>query len=235
MIKLEDFAPESCLDDKTRALCAALDAQIDRLISDSICVLHLPRLDELSGKILDVLADQLHVDNFSPYPLSDAIKKNLIRNSIADHRLRGTPFAVEKVCDDLNHEVTLSEWFDNGDAPGWFRLDTVPFYDADIFYGWLRAVLIAKNVRSHCKVRFHHYERTALYFGIADFIRGKVKVNYLPPPDGATVKICAGIMTFIRGTIRVGIAADDHAATVIPYCGMASFIGGFIRVGKAGD
>ena len=103
-------------------------------------------------------------------------------------------------------------------------------------YEFIKWLLIERpaHLQLKCKVSPQIAESN-INIGMADFIRGKVKVNYLPPPDGATVKICAGIMTFIRGTIRVGIAADDHAATVIPYCGMASFIGGFIRVGKAGD
>ena len=204
-MKLEEFAPESCLDDKMRALCAALDAQIDKLSADSRCVLHLPRLDELSGKILDVLADQLHCDFYDSLLFDDDAKRSAIRNSIAWHRRLGTRWAVEKVCADYGQDFHITEWFEDGDPPGWFRVGTNPFYLQENYDSWLRAVLIAKNVRSWCAVRFQYDEYLASRVGIATFIHGSITVRIGTESQLAHVTAYAGVATFIHGAITARI------------------------------
>lgn len=79
-LSLSKILPQSLKhDEKFFALTKALDVQLEKLSADAKQTLFLPRLDELSGKVLDLLAWQLHVDNYSPLWLSDDTKKNLIR------------------------------------------------------------------------------------------------------------------------------------------------------------
>ena len=231
--KLIDFAPESAIDDDIRALLEALDFQLERLEKESICVVHLPRLDELSGKILDILADQLHCDFYNSLTFDEETKRQVIRDSINWHRHKGTPYAVEKVSADFKQRCDLAEWFEYGDEPAWFRINTDPFYIREDLDGWLRAVLIAKNVRSWCRLRFEHDEHGELYFGIADFIGGTTSITYAPPDTSSHFELSAGIQTFINGNIGVGIAVDNHEDTANLFAGVHTYIRGTISVGIA--
>lgn len=124
--KLSGILPRSLsYDEKFNALAKALDVQLEKLSGDVKQVLHLPRLDELDGQILDLLAWQLHVDNYTPLWLDDQTKRNLIRNSIAYHRKKGTRAAVNDVLAAFNVPVEIEEWFEADDMePYWFRATT---------------------------------------------------------------------------------------------------------------
>lgn len=125
-LSLSKILPQSLKhDEKFFALTKALDVQLEKLSADAKQTLFLPRLDELSGKVLDLLAWQLHVDNYSPLWLSDDTKKNLIRNSIAYHKRKGTRAAVNDVYKAFGNEIELEEWFEADDLePYTFRVST---------------------------------------------------------------------------------------------------------------
>ena len=84
---LTQILPDSSFfDPKMYAAAEALDDQITLFHWAIKNVLHLPRLDELSGAILDLLADQFHVDYYDSINFTDEEKRELIRESIAWHR-----------------------------------------------------------------------------------------------------------------------------------------------------
>ena len=71
-VTLLDVLPESILQDpKLNAAAEALDAQIRAVTLATREVLHLPRLDELSGNVLDFLAEQFHLDFYEPLYLTE--------------------------------------------------------------------------------------------------------------------------------------------------------------------
>ena len=62
-VTLLDVLPESILQDpKLYASAQALSAQLQAVTAATREVLHLPRLDELSGTVLDYLAEQFHLN-----------------------------------------------------------------------------------------------------------------------------------------------------------------------------
>lgn len=64
-VSLAAILPESLLQDpKIRAAAEALDVELQRLAADARLVLHVPRIDELPHEVLDLLANQFHVDFF---------------------------------------------------------------------------------------------------------------------------------------------------------------------------
>ncbi|MBR4153358.1 MAG: phage tail protein I [Selenomonadaceae bacterium] len=176
--RLTDILPESLTQDKKiTALAAALDEELLKLSEQTRLVMHLPRLDELSGRILDLLADQFHVDFYEPLFLSDEIKRNIIRQSIAWHKIKGTRRAVEMVIEMFERQVRLEEWFEYGGDPFWFRAITTPFKSDDELTTWYRRIYDAKNVRSWCQVVIEKQYAATVYAGLGHYKHGLKQIG----------------------------------------------------------
>lgn len=112
-------------------------------------ILLLPNLEYLPDDLLDELAWQWHVDAYlDTYSRSKKIK--LIRNSISDHKIRGTPAAVEKVISAVFQSGKVVEWFEYGGEPYHFRirLITEPVPDIEVIENLNDTVQVTKNTRS---------------------------------------------------------------------------------------
>jgi phage tail P2-like protein len=79
------------------------------------------RIDELEENIVDALAEDMHVDWYYPdAPLS--VKRQLVKESVEVHKHLGTPWAVKRVVAAYFDESEVTEWFDYGGEPGYFRI-----------------------------------------------------------------------------------------------------------------
>ena len=148
--KLADILPRNILADKQMyAAAEALDLELKALSYDAFQVLHIPRLDELNHDVLDTLAWQFHCDFYEPSTMSLDVKRNLIRESILLHRIKGTPQSVEDFLGYFGIKATVKENWEYGGEPYFFRLTVsdVAFLgdDGDTF---MRLVYAAKNERS---------------------------------------------------------------------------------------
>ena len=149
---LLDILPSNLIaDKKIYAAAESLNLELKKVIGKTKLVLHLPRLDELPDEVLDSLAYQYHCD-FWEEGLSREAKCNLIRNSIAWHRIKGTPAAVEQLLSNIFNEVKLEEWFNYAEGEGKpyrFRVRLGGFkQEVDEEY-ILRMINAGKNLRSH--------------------------------------------------------------------------------------
>jgi len=54
---------------------------------------------------------------------SEATKRSVVASSAALHRHKGTLGAVRRVVEPLGYLITVTEWWQTGDAPGTFRLE----------------------------------------------------------------------------------------------------------------
>ena len=95
--QIKQTLPESIkYDQKVNDICDSVQAEFDAANKDSLLVLLLPRLNELSEALVDELAWQFHVDFYRDnFPLET--KRNLVRTAIERHRKKGTPAAVEDI------------------------------------------------------------------------------------------------------------------------------------------
>ena len=149
-LSLLDILPESIRGDpQIEAAASALDAELQAVTEDIKENLLISRIDELPEKVLDLLAWQWHVDFYRPLGMDIDTKRRLIRESIAWHRIKGTPAAVEKVLAAAFVESWVEEWYEYGGSPGYFRVTisdviTDPEEQANI----LAAINSAKNERS---------------------------------------------------------------------------------------
>lgn len=200
---LVEILPTSITNDpKLKALAEALDAELVRLSAATWQVLHLPRLEELDGKILDFLAEQFHIDFWEPLYLTDAEKKNLIRTSIAWHRIKGTPAAVEQIANAAFRDAEVIEWFDyDGGRPYHFQIKTRGFKETpDKFATFLRMLYCAKNVRSWCDKIIIEYDAAELflYYGVVPVLSGEKVINISRPTD-RRIELFAGIAEIKSG------------------------------------
>lgn len=204
---LTRLLPDSILNDpKLDAAAQALDVQIFKVLAVVKDVLHLPRLDELSGTLLDLLAWQFHVDFYEPLYLSDEQKRQLIRRSVDWHRRRGTVSAVEDLCAAVFSGVQIEEWMTYGGAPYTFRLATKSFARSeDDWIAFKKMIHIAKNVRSHLDsitVDCSPEESLSLSVALAQFKTGNVTLKRSKPKDLA-LKVKVGTHVHKSGTITL--------------------------------
>lgn len=114
-------------------------------------VLLLPKLKELPDSILNELAYQFHVDFYREYFDHD-IKVKLIESSIATHKIKGTPYAVEKVCTDIFKSAKVIENWEYGGKPYHFKVSFIKEAVTDVtkIDSLMEAINSTKNVRSWC-------------------------------------------------------------------------------------
>ena len=149
-LSLLDILPENLLADKqVYAAAKSLDDELQRVTASCVEVLHLPRLDELPEAVVDLLAWQWHVDFYEP-DADIRVKRRLVRESIAWHRIKGTKSAVEGMIRTIFQGGVVTEWFDYGGEPYHFRVDllSAPKMTPENTERLLYVVNASKNVRS---------------------------------------------------------------------------------------
>lgn len=217
MARLTEILPDSLLrDERIKALAEGVDTELEKLTVAAKQVLHLPRIDELSGTILDLLAWQFHVDHYEPLWLDDATKRNLIRQSIKTHRLKGTRYAVDAVNAAFNRKVEIAEWYEYGGEPFHFRLSVAPFKSNSDLQTWLRQINEVKNVRSWVDVRFERQIEMTLYVGIARWLHGRITRQMTSSYDvgRATTTLIDGERTLIISATQVIIRYGDQEEVI---------------------
>lgn len=199
---LAEILPESIGgDEKFQAIAQALDPLLKKFASDTKLAMHLPRLDELSGTILDLLAEQFHVDNFDSINLSDDQKKFFIRHSIAHHRRKGTIAAVEDVVNQFFKSAQVQELGDY-----LFKIKTKEYLSTpDAFQTFVRMLFDAKNVRSWL---------------------ASIDIDLSPPP----MNIHAGNLLIEDGITNVGLRRPKDSLAQV-HAGNLLVVNGNVRVG----
>ena len=149
-VSLIDILPPNLLADKQiYAAARALDDELQKITAVTRNALLLPRLDELSEEVIDLLAWQWHVDFYEPVGMDIDTKRRLIKNSIAWHRIKGTPAAVEQVVSAVFDTSHVQEWFEYGGKPYHFKVVTEDVTtDQEVLKRMRRAINAAKNTRS---------------------------------------------------------------------------------------
>ncbi|MDR7867602.1 MAG: phage tail protein I [Sporomusaceae bacterium] len=168
-VKMADILPPNLLgDENVQAIAEAIDAEMQLLIADINQGLHLPRLNELVEAVVALLAWQWHVD-FYDSTLPIAKKRELVRQSIAWHRRKGTPGVVQEMVSTVLSSGVVSEWFEYGGDPYKFKVETDEIITDETVYDRLFSLVFAvKNERSWLEsVTVRRTWSGAVYFGAA--------------------------------------------------------------------
>lgn len=178
-VHLLDLSPENLKrDTESVALAEALTPEIQEISKEIRKLLLLDNLDELSEEVVDMLAWDQHVDFYdSSLPIEQ--KRELVRNSGEWHQMKGTPWAVEQVVSIIFQNAKVSEWFEYGGQPGYFRVETEQTLTADTDLArlvrivnatkrksiWLENVTIKRNIEANLYFGgiISEYKRTEIY------------------------------------------------------------------------
>ncbi|MDO4495900.1 MAG: phage tail protein I [Clostridiaceae bacterium] len=102
------------------------------------------KVDELDHDVLDILATDLRVSNYSQAYSLD-LKRKLVKFALQYWATAGTKAATEEVVKAIFGDASISEWFEYGGEPGYFKIsitDTA-LTDADV----LEFKRVAENVK----------------------------------------------------------------------------------------
>lgn len=178
-VSLLDLLPSNLKNDPdVIAASKTMDEQFFITVNEVKECIVLPRVDEQPHEVLDLLAWEAHLDYYdTSLPLE--IKRELIKKSPALHRMKGTPAAVEELVTTLFDEGKVVEWFEYGDTPYRFRVETnntsVTNERAQEF---IKALESVKNIRSTLdRVIINQKENMDLYFAGVVHTGDKVTVR----------------------------------------------------------
>ena len=102
------------------------------------------KVDELDHDVLDILATDLRVSNYNQSYSLD-LKRKLVKFALQYWATAGTKAATEEVVKAIFGDASISEWFEYGGEPGYFKIsitDTA-LTDADV----LEFKRVAENVK----------------------------------------------------------------------------------------
>ena len=140
-------------------------------------VLIYPAIDMLGSELINTLAIQMHCD-FYDDTLPLAVRRNLVKNSIAWHRIKGTPAAVEQMIQPVYQTGVVEEWFDYGGEPFFFKVN---LGDSQIttqkIKNLIKMINASKNVRSWLEVlRFSKSIDITRYLGCFADVHKKYEI-----------------------------------------------------------
>lgn len=221
---LLDILPPNLLrDEQIKAAAQALDAELQKITEATKEALLLPRLDELPEAVIDLLAWQWHVDFYEP-SMSLETKRQLVRESIAWHRLKGTKAAVEKMVQAVFRGGVVTEWFEYGGEPYHFRVDilSAPQITAENTARLLNVINASKNIRSWLdEITYRRDLQDSLHYAAAPTLHATYEIRPAEITDATaearqyigaavsahtTYEVCPGIVqdAAIDSTLYVG-------------------------------
>lgn len=166
-VSLLDILPASLRGDPNiQASSAAFDQEFHEVTAAIDKLLLYVNLENQSDEIVDLLAWQMHVDFYdSSMPIE--IRRELVRNSPAWHKRKGTPAAVEELLTTVFGDGEVEEWFEYGGEPYHFRVVTnnasATNEQAEEF---IRAIDSVKNTRSFLEaIIIRAGDELNLYYG----------------------------------------------------------------------
>lgn len=90
-------------------------------------------IDRADEAVLDILAVQFRVDWYdTSYPIET--KRRIIKTALEVRRYCGTEWAVRKALASIYPNVKISEWYDYGGRPGYWRMNVDITDDGVIYY-----------------------------------------------------------------------------------------------------
>jgi phage tail P2-like protein len=227
-VSLIDVLPPNLLADKQiYAAARALDDELQKITAATRNALLLPRLDELSEEVIDLLAWQWHVDFYEP-SMSIETKRQLVRESIAWHRIKGTKAAVEKMAQTVFKGGVVTEWFEYGGEPYHFRIDVLnaPNMTEENRGRLLAVVNASKNTRSWLdELRFRREAQNDMYYASAPTIHTTYEIRPAEITDATT-----------EARQYIGAAVSTHTAyEVYPNTVQDAAIGSTLYAGGIGS
>lgn len=152
---LKDLIPASiAIDSQVKSATLALDDQLADINSHLIQTIILPRVDELSEEVLDLLLWEFHItlDEGVGLAVSVEEKRDLVKRAVEIHCLKGTKAALLRIFEMLSMRGVISEWYEYGGEPYKFKVEILELsergLDEQTYVLLERLIDEYKNVRS---------------------------------------------------------------------------------------
>lgn len=107
-------------------------------------------IDGQPEDVLDLMAAELRTQYYRQ-DLDIEAKRKLVKGTLAWYMTAGTPEAVEELVSAVFGEGKVYEWFEYGDKPYYFKIETNALLTPDILDEFYALIYRVKNTRSHLR------------------------------------------------------------------------------------
>ena len=179
-VSLFDAAPPSLQNDaECASLLMAMQKEFQRIAALTDRLILLPNIDKQPSIVVDALAYHYHLDFYDPsMPLE--LRRELVKNHNEWHRLKGTPYIIEKIIEIVLGDGYIVEWFEReGMEPFTFEVHTSNAAAVNEKMETLvKAVNAMKNARSHMtSVIVDENHASIVYTGAAVAIYDEIRME----------------------------------------------------------
>lgn len=124
-------------------------------------------IDSADDAVLDMLAAELDTQYYDA-DLELEAKRRLVKGALVWHMTSGTPAAVEELVAAVFGEGEVTEWYEYGDDPYYFKITTNATMTEDTSELFTVMINRVKNARSHLRaIEIHREIDHTLYAGTA--------------------------------------------------------------------
>lgn len=165
---------------ESKALSYALNKALKRLIDFCANISVYAAIDLAEDEVLDLLAVELNTQYYdTSLPIEN--KRQLIKNTFIWYQNSGTASTVEELIAAVFGEGSVSEWFEYGDDPYYFKITTNAQLTPDIVNQFTAILKRAKNVRSHIRhIDIHRTVDQHEYVGTGAVTKPRIPVTNSP-------------------------------------------------------
>ena len=165
--EIKDIMPGNLMEDPAAQAFSYALREGTRLLHryTQLCYVYCS-IETAPNDIVDLLAKELRTQYYSD-ALELDVKRGLVRNTLIWYMTAGTPAAVEELVGIVFGEGEVSEWFEYGGQPYWFKIKTnaILTEDMNTFFSYM--IRRVKNTRSHIEaIEIHRTIEQTIYAGV---------------------------------------------------------------------
>ena len=138
-------------DETDVALSHAMDVLLAKPANKSKILRKWDQIDNMNDAQLDEMAWEFNIDWWDS-SFSLETKRSVIRTCYRVHEKRGTKWAVEELITSAFGMGKVTEWFEYGGQPYWFKIQTSATLTKDGMLYFLNMIDKVKNARSHVEM-----------------------------------------------------------------------------------
>lgn len=164
--EIKDILPSNLMEDPAAQAFSYALREGTRLLNryTQLCYVYCS-IDTAPNDVVDLLAKELRTQYYSD-ALELDVKRGLVRNTLIWYMTAGTPAAVEELVGIVFGEGEVSEWFEYGGKPYWFKIKTNAILTEDMNTFFSDMIWRVKNTRSHIEaIEIHRTIEQTIYAG----------------------------------------------------------------------
>lgn len=186
MTKLYDSQIAQIMPDKlaeipeVQALSYAIAKGVRRMLGYCSNISVYAEIDTMPEYALDLLAVELDTQYYDT-DLDIESKRRLIKGTLVWYMGAGTPSAVEELVTAVFGEGEVSEWYEYGGEPYYFKILTNAFLTPDLNEMFAKMIKRVKNARSHLEaIEIHRSLSAPVKLGVSCYTNNNFIITNSP-------------------------------------------------------